>query len=202
MGKKNGIYCIETSHWRDGETQQPSVDKLLGLIEDTQGIPYIHRDFSTKEELEFLLTEATQKKFSSFPVIYVASHGEERNLWVRQKVGKTLPASRIGLDELREMLKGRGKGKILFFSACGLMKGNASHLKKFLKETGIKALVGYQRNVSWIESAQLELGLLPELANCATWHFGSLKKAFKKITPANRSLIKSLELRSYPNLLP
>ena len=44
------------------------------------------------------------------------------------------------------------------------MKASEATLRRFVADTGVNAIMGYQRDVGWIESAQLELGLLAWLA--------------------------------------
>lgn len=197
MPRTNGIFCIETSHWDDGVPKQPSLEHLLGLIESTQGTPYIHRDFSTKEELEFLLTEATLRKYDDYPIIYLASHGGDREIVVRRKARKKLVSDTVTLEDIAKPLEGRGRDKIFIFGACSIMKADKRHLSRFVHRTNVKAVMGYRREVDWIESAQFELGLLAALARRSTKNLNSIAAAIRELR-SNRDLMKNLEFRMVP----
>ncbi len=62
-----GIYCIETAHWTRRGSPQPSVRHLLRLIESIDGTPFIHRHFSTWDELNYLLVQSTKPRQRPFP---------------------------------------------------------------------------------------------------------------------------------------
>ena len=198
MSRTNGIFCIETSHWNsDAKPKQPSVERLLGLIESTQGTPFIHRDFSTKEELDFLLTEATRGKYKHFPIIYLASHSGEREIFVQRKVRKNLMSDTVTLNDIARPLEGRAAGKILLFGACSIMNADKRHLSKFVEATKVKAVMGYKRDVDWIESAQFELGLLAALSRRSTRNLNSIAAAIRELK-SNRDFMKNLKFRMVP----
>jgi hypothetical protein len=194
MDKERGIFCIETAHWTAGRRSQPSVEPLLRLIESTQGTPYIHRPFSTGEELLALLGEATHGRYRRYPILYVACHGETRRLALSRERGNGRRAGSINLDELAIPLHRRGGGKLVFLSACGLMKASDATLRRFVADTGVSAIMGYRRDVGWIESAQLELGLLAWLARRPAAKGKPLGAALAELR-STRDLIRELAFR-------
>ena len=196
MSKERGIYCIETAHWTAGGRSQPSVEPLLRLIQSTQGTPYIHRPFSTWEELHGLLSEAMHGRYR-YPILYVACHGETRRLALRRKRGNGHRNGAINFEELADPLRQRGGGKLILFSACSLMKASEATLRRFVADTGVNAIMGYQRDVGWIESAQLELGLLAWLARRPIAKGKPLGEALAELRSA-RDLIRELEFRIVP----
>jgi len=198
MSKERGIYCIETAHWTAGARSQPSVEPLLRLIQRTQGTPYIHRPFSTWEELHGLLCEAMHGRYRRYPILYVACHGETRRLALRRKRSNGRRNGTINLEELAIPLHRRGDGKLILFSACSLMNTDDAALRRFVAETGVSAIMGYQRDVGWIESAQLELGLLAWLARRPVANGRKpLREALAELRSA-RDLIRELEFRIVP----
>ncbi|HYF35170.1 MAG TPA: hypothetical protein VD994_07790 [Prosthecobacter sp.] len=197
MSKERGIYCIETSHWTARGRSQPSVEPLLRLIRSTQGTPYIHRSFSTWEDLHGLLGEAMHGRYRRYPILYVACHGETRRLALRRKRSNGHQNGAINLEELAIPLRQRGGGKVIIFSACSLMKASEATLHRFLAETGVGAIMGYGRDVGWIESAQLELGLLAWLARRPIANGQPMGAALAELRSA-RDLIRELEFRIVP----
>jgi len=197
MSKERGIYCIETAHWAAGRRSQPSVEPLLKLIQSTQGTPYIHRPFSTWEELHGLLGEAMHGRYRGYPILYIACHGETRRLALRRKRSNGHRNGGINLEELAIPLHQRGGGKLVLFSACSLMKANEAALQRFVAETGVSAIMGYKRDVGWIESAQLELGLLAWLARRRVSNGKQLGAALAELR-STRDLIRELEFRIVP----
>ena len=189
-----GIFCIETTQWSRRGKPQPSVRHLLRLIESIEGTPFIHRQFSTWEELSFLLVQATSRRNSGFPFLYLASHGTDCGLAAVHKQGGRPRTRSIDLSELAGPLRGRGAGRVLFLSACEMMRRRPAVLNRFLAETGFAALVGYGREVSWLESAQLELGLLAWLCHGFDGRASSLAPAIGRAA-GMRDLMRRLDLR-------
>lgn len=189
-----GIYCIETTHWERAGNPQPSVRHLLRLIESIDGTPFIYRTFSSWEELSGLLMQATRESNEGFPVLYLASHGTNYGLTATQKRGGRHRSRSIDLDELAMPLRGRGAGRVLFVSACEMMRRRSLVLRSFLAETDLEAVIGYGRGVSWIESGQLELGLLSWLCHGFDGKGASLDRTAKRAA-GTRELIRRLDLR-------
>lgn len=194
MSKGRGIFCIETARWADGRGPQPSVEPLLRLISTTQGTPYIHRAFSTWEELHDLLGEATHGRYRGYPILYIGCHGETRRLSIRRKGASGRRHGAIRLEDLAVPLQKRGGGKLVLFSACSLMKADDATLNRFVADTRVSAIMGYRRDVGWIESAQLELGLLAWLTRRPADIGNRIGAALAEL-PSARALIRELEFR-------
>lgn len=190
----SGIYCIETTDWERSGMPQPSVRHLLRLIESIDGTPFIHRTFSSWEELSRLLVQATRESNDGFPVLYVASHGTDYGLTAMQKQSGRRRARSVDLAELAAPLRGRGAGRVLFLSACEMMRRRSSVLRSFLAETELEAVMGYGREVTWLESAQLELGLLSWLCHGFDGKAASLDRTVRRAT-GTQELIRRLDLR-------
>lgn len=199
-----GIFCIETACWmpagghRRARRAQPSVGPILQLIAAIQGTPCVHRRFATGEQLQRLLRVATSPRYRRFPVIYVACHGEQHRLSLRRPGAGGGRERSIALPELAAPLAGRGAGKLLVFSACRFMKGSGAALRGFVRETGVEALMGYERDVGWLESAQLELGLLAALTRDDGPPDGRGLAASLRTLPSARDLMRHLDFRVVP----
>ena len=189
-----GIYCIETTNWERAGAPQPSVRHMLRLLESIDGTPFKHRTFSSWEELSILLVQAPRESNDGFPVLYVASHGTDYGLTATQKRGGRNRSRSVDLAELATPLRGRGAGRVLFLSACEMMRRRSSVLRSFLAETELEAVMGYGREVTWLESTQLELGLLSWLCHGFDGKAASLDRTVKRAT-GTRELIRRLDLR-------
>ena len=199
-----GIFCIETACWTSRESGrgkhpavQPSVRPILQLITALQGTPCIHRRFTTAEQLQRLLKLATSPRYRAFPVIYVACHGETQRLSLRRAGARGRERS-LRLDELAQPLAGRGAGKLMVFSACRFMRGSRHTLGRFVRDTGVEALMGYERDVGWLESAQLELGLLAALTRDDAPPSARALPATLRALPSARDLMRHLDFRVVP----
>jgi hypothetical protein len=186
---------METAHWTV-RRRSPSVEPLLRLIERTQGTPYIHRQFSNWDELQGLLGEATDVRRRRYPIVYVACHGQARRIALRDR--KDRGGRVVTLRELAGPLRQRGLGKLMLFSACSFMRGSKIELQRFVADTGVSAIMGYQRDVGWIESAQLELGLLASMARWPARGQATRRAALHDLRPA-RQLMRTLEFRVIAN---
>ena len=200
-----GIFCIETACWTGrtpgraaGRRPQPTVRPILQLIGALQGTPCIHRRFATVEQLQRLLRLATSPRYRAFPVIYVACHGETQRLSLRRAGGRGGRERSLALAELARPLSGRGAGKLMVFSACRFMRGSERALRAFVRDTGVEALMGYERDVGWLESAQLELGLLAALARDDPPPDARALPATLRALPSARDLMRHLDFRVVP----
>ena len=150
MGKK-GIFCIE-GLWDKDLRRKSTVRPILELLHNNEDIPFIYRDCATVEELEFYAKQWTLKRYRSFPILYLAFHGESNAIYVGDK-----PYS---LDELGEKFEGRCHNSIIVFGSCSTLDMRRSRLSKFLDRTGALAVCGYRSDVEWLTATAFELLML------------------------------------------
>lgn len=149
--KTKGIFCLE-GIW-DSDLSQPStVSPILELLRLNMKIPYIHKDFATEEELEYYLKKWVQKRYSKYPILYLACHGKKSAL--------QLDRSTYGLDQIADHLEGQCRNRIIVFASCCTLGVDKRHIKRFLKRTGALAVCGYKFYVDWLKSTAFELLLL------------------------------------------
>lgn len=150
----DGIFCLE-GEWSSDLRDRASVRPILTLLEHLGVAESIHRDVATLEELTYLVGKWQQKRYDSFKVLYLAMHGEEGRV--------LLGRDTVSLDELEDIMRGACTGKIVYFGSCLTMKSSPDRLQAFAKSTGARAVVGYRREVDWLESAAFEVLLLDRL---------------------------------------
>jgi hypothetical protein len=151
---KKRIFCLE-GLWEQDLTKKSTILPILELLYLNGKIEYIYRDCATREETEFYLKKWTQEKYSFFPILLLAFHGEEGVI----HVGKT----KYPVDLLSDTLGGKCENAIIFFASCRTLKIDKRKLKKILMTTRALAICGYQSDVDWMKSAAFELLVLNEM---------------------------------------
>jgi len=161
MKKSKGVFCLE-GDWHSDFGRRSSVKPILDLLDqnDTRRVPHIYRDVGTSEELDFYLAKWVQKQYSRYKILYLGFHGVPRAILVgdQRKAGGVRE-----LPSLAELLRGKCKGRLIFFSSCSVMNQDKRHLKSFLRSTGAAAMCGYSSDVDWMKSAAFELIAIREM---------------------------------------
>ena len=148
---KNGIFCLE-GLWDNNLKKASSVKPILDLLKCTVGARYIYGNCATVEEFKNYLSKWVHKSYRDYPVLYIATHGEE-GLAI-------IGSSKVPIEDIAEWLKGKCHNRIIIFGSCSTMAIHGAHLKTFLRDTGALAICGYRTEVDWIESTAFELILL------------------------------------------
>lgn len=175
--QKQGVLCLE-GNWdhRHRLTNTSTVRPILDLLAGQKQINFIHKDVATADELKHYLRKWLQKQYQAYNIGYLAFHGAPGALCVGKED--------VSLDELAEIIDGKGSGRILYFGSCStLATDQEDEIKQFLKKTKIKAVCGYSEEIPWIESAAFEVLLIDALSS------------YQRIHAANNFLQKD-----YPNL--
>ena len=162
--QKQGVFCLE-GNWdqRNRLTSTSTVRPILDLLAGQQQIKFIHKDVETENELEYYVRKWLQSQYQAYNIGYLAFHGSPGAF----RVGEL----QVSLDRLAEIIDGKGSGRILYFGSCSTLAINQEdEIKRFLKETKIKAVCGYNKDIDWIESAAFEVLLIDALARYQRIH--------------------------------
>jgi hypothetical protein len=149
-----GIFCLE-GLWDNDLKRKSTVGPILNMLEVNGGVPYIHQDVATVEELEFYLSRWKLARYRSFPILYLAFHGDDEALLI----GKL----KYTLDRLSITLSDSCKNSIILFASCSTLKTDVRNLKRFLRKTSALAICGYKGRVNWMHAAAFELLILSTL---------------------------------------
>ena len=152
----NGIFCIE-GEWEPDLRKRDSVLPVLELLERLGMIKWIHRDVASVSEARIYLEKWSQKRYDDYVVLYLATHGDKGKL-------KWGPHESMTLGELADVLGDIAESCWIYLGSC-LTLFNESDVRKFVKQTGVEAILGYRKEVDWIESAAFDVILLSEMAN-------------------------------------
>jgi hypothetical protein len=144
---KKRIACLETL-WDTNIQDRLDVVPILELASKVNAVDFTHLTCHTKEELRFNLRMLKRK--SGYGILYVAFHGGPGEIYLYDN-------STISLEQFAEYM-GRGfNGWIVHFSTCGTIGVEQQRLAKFIAATNVSMIVGYKRDVDWMEGAALDL---------------------------------------------
>ena len=158
--RSKGIFCLEGEWWNDLR-HQSSVRPLLTMLSELEPYPrYIHRTVGTREGFDYYLGKWTQKRFASYPILYLAFEGEPKTIFIGDQ---RRSGGSVSLDEIAEKLSGHCRKRIIHVGACETLKCDRRHLTRFLRETKALAVCGFTTSVDWVQSASFELMILSAL---------------------------------------
>ena len=147
------VFCIE-GLWDKDLKIKSSIEPILELLhKEYPKMEYIHRNCATVEEFEFNINKWVQKGYDDYPILYISSHGNKKNISLSNH-------NEIKISELSKLLSGKCKNRIIMFAACGIMDLDKETISSFIEETGCLAVCGYRNSVYWIQSAAFDLLLL------------------------------------------
>jgi hypothetical protein len=154
------IVCLE-SYWNEELFQHFSVkgflDGLAPLVHPP--LTVAHRFVDSAAGFAYYLRRPDgvmwrQKSLFDAPVFYLAFHGGPGS--VRGV------AERIEGEALIDAFAGYGKGgyrNLVYFAACNVFRGKRglAFARRFVRETGVEAVLGYATPVSWMASLVCDL---------------------------------------------
>ena len=202
----HGIFCLETI-WFD-ERSNPSTRSLLELLEGLQGVPFVYRDVSTWEEMDFCLGRwvgrSTNKKdyqLGNLGILYLGFHGSPGEISLREDLSHRHDEDEVDLAKIGESLthedsKYDCSGSVIHFASCSVLRAPA-RAEELRKKVVAACVSGYTKSVESTTSWAFELMYLAELSelletksvNAGT--LGTLEKKIKS-KPEYAGLAESL----------
>lgn len=151
------IFCIE-GLWDDNLRRKITVLPILELLESTDNVQFIHHKVATEHELEFFINAWKRARYKTYPILYLAFHGEPGRLLLGKKS--------YTLQRLAKTVSDTNGQLILFLASCSILKIPLIDLQNFFEMTNAQMIVGYCKDVPWNEACAFELlvlSLLQEL---------------------------------------
>jgi len=183
--EKSGIFSLE-GDWEEDLQDPTSVWPLLQLLKDVEGIPYVHRQVATREQLSYYVDRWQQ--YPNHPILYLAFHGVEGYIDLTRESSDD---SYVSLDALAAVLEDRCAGRLVHFSSCHTLQVRREELQVFMARTKALAVCGYLRKVDFVESSALELLWLTELQKGGI-SIGSLTTAHERLMALMPGLVEEL----------
>ncbi|MGU3292502.1 DUF6642 family protein [Williamsia sp. M5A3_1d] len=153
--RPTGVFCLE-GEWEEALESRLSMEPALQLLQDSGDIRLVHRDVATEAELRYYLERLFKNKRAGLDILYLGFHGSSQTVY--------LGRDEVSIGDLQEMLEGRCDGRVIHFGSCGVLRASDELLKDFCKVTKARAVLGYTRDVDWVEAAAFELLLVKRLA--------------------------------------
>lgn len=154
--RPDGVLCLEGDWDEEYPISRQTIEPALEMLERMDYLRLHHRNVNSPTELWLHLDRwINDRAYRPFHVLYLGFHGSEECIAVG--------GVEIGLDEIQRKLRGACGDSVLFFAACGALKSSPDVLQRLCKETDASAVVGYTKDVDFIEAAAFELLLFPRL---------------------------------------
>ena len=189
----HGIFCLETI-WFD-EQSNPSTRSLLELLERLQGVPFVYRDISTWEEMDFCLGRWVGRsmcekdyQLGNLGILYLGFHGSPGEISLRDDLSHPHDEDEVDLAKIGESLthqdsKYAVSDCAIHFASCSVLRAPA-RTQELKEQVGAACVSGYRRSVDSIQSWAFELmylALLSELLATKNVNAGTLGTLEKKI---------------------
>jgi len=153
MKYAKNIFAIE-GEWTNRLTDKETIKSSLTFLEEIYGIKHIFRKVNTFSSLLDYLHQGTKPSYKNYGIIVLAFHGSNK--------GIELEGQDISLTELANKCEGVLEDKLIHFSSCAILKDD-DDIKYFKKVTGAKKMMGYSRNIDFLESTLFDIALLQKL---------------------------------------
>lgn len=181
-----GILCLET-YWSNELEDRRTVRGLLDVLEqNVPGLIADHRHVADRRDVQSYLEDLWPNE--RYDLLYVAAHGAPGA--IADEYGVLME-----FDWLARRLEGSCAGRVVFLAGCNTVKVSDRRAANFLAKTSATALVGYTREVDWLESAQMDLIVLATLAGYGPGARGRWevppKKTLEKIESDHEAFVKS-----------
>jgi hypothetical protein len=176
------LVCLE-SYWNEKLFQTFSVKGFFEAMSPLVHPPLTvaHRFVESEGGLEYYAKRGgvlwRQSEAFDAPVFYLAFHGAPGA--VKSVLG------RIGADRLCDAFAGYGDGgysNLVYFAACNVLRGKEGEAfaRRFLKATGVRAVIGYTTTVDWMGSLVADMLFLHRFyADPSPWR--NLKRIFASV---------------------
>ncbi len=147
------ILCLE-GVWGVTRRERTSVKPLLAFLHDTMGIEYRFEKTSNRTDFDHYMGLFNRKN-SKFNFLYLAFHGSNGKLWLRDKDDDDFKVP------LADLMVGNGwKDRMAHFGSCQTLHGNQDNtIKKLSIETEAALITGYKKDVDFFDSSILDISL-------------------------------------------
>jgi hypothetical protein len=198
------LVCLET-YWNETLFQSFSVKGFFEAMAPLLRPPLTiaHRFVESEAGLAYYTKRPggvmwRQSELFDAPIYYLAFHG---------KPGTVISLTgSIGAQRLMEAFEGYGSyDNLVYFAACSVLRGAQGErfAREFLKETGVRAVIGYGARVDWMASLVADMLFLHRFySDPSPWRnlrriFASVQRDYPKAGRLGHTLITSDQVRSF-----
>lgn len=153
------IACIE-SLWDGDIENRLSVVPLLELSERVNGVGWAYLTCNTEEELEYNLSKLRHRR--GYGILYLSCHGRPGEL--------VFDKDAVEIEKLAQFMGDGFANWVVHFGSCATLNVETARISRFIAATGVSMVVGYRKDVDWIDSAAIDLILFDRLQEYLSMH--------------------------------
>ena len=170
------IVCLE-SFWTYDVENRLSVSPLLEILSKKDGSRSVTLTCNIIDELKFNLGIARKAKRAGFCILYLAFHGYPGGIY--------LPDMKIDIESLAEFMGKGFRDWIVFFDSCSTLRIEKGRVLGFMEKTGVSTVIGYRKDMDWLEGAAVDLLVLNWLQ-----YYKELPRFWSRFKRVYRELVK------------
>jgi hypothetical protein len=150
----NGIFCLEGT-WCEESTPNISVLPILKILCKSSHVDFMHHSIRTTNDFEKKIKCWKNLQRQNFPILYLAFHGLENSVCIG--------GISYSLSDIGNLLDSSCQRSMIIFASCKTLRVSEVTLRNFFQITGVCALFGYDRMVTWMNAAACEFLTLSSL---------------------------------------
>ena len=143
------VACLE-SFWTYDVENRLSVIPILELLGKRNGTRSVLLTCNTIDELKFNLDIV--QHMNGYRILHLAFHGYPGGIY--------LPDLEIDIESLATFMKKGFRNWIVFFDSCRTISVGKDRILDFISTTEVKMVIGYKREVDWLDGAAIDLLIL------------------------------------------
>jgi hypothetical protein len=178
---KKKIACLETL-WDGNLESRLSAVPLLELSERVNDVKWAYLTCNTEEELKYNLSKLKHRR--GYGILYLSCHGKPGQL--------VLDREAVDIEKLAFLMSDGFVNWVVHFGSCATLNIQHSRISRFIEATGVAMVIGYRKDVDWIDSAAVDLILFDRLQEYRNMH--QFWEQFKR---RYRDLISITGLRAF-----
>ena len=178
---KKHIACVE-SLWDGNIESRLSVVPLLELASRVDDVRFSYLTCNTEEELKYNLNKLKHRR--GYGILYLSFHGRPGEL--------VLDSADVEVEKLAQYMADGFANWVVHFGSCATLNIPQARISRFIATTRVSMVVGYRKDVDWIDSAAIDLVLFDRLQEYR--HMHRFWETFKR---RYRDLIAITSLRAY-----
>ncbi|MGH7334695.1 MAG: DUF6642 family protein [Candidatus Rokuibacteriota bacterium] len=153
------IACLETL-WDGNLESRLSVVPLLELSERVNEVKWAYLTCNTEEELKYNLGKLKHRR--GYGILYLSCHGKPGQLILDQAA--------VDVEKLAGLMGEGFVNWVVHFGSCATLNIEQARISRFIAGTRVAMVLGYRKDVDWIDSAAVDLLLFDRLQQYRSMH--------------------------------
>ncbi len=175
------VACLE-SFWTYAVENRLSMAPVLELLGKKNGTRSVLLTCNTMDELKFNLDIV--RHMPGYRILILGFHGYPGGIY--------LPDLEITIESLATFMGKGFRDWVIFFDSCRTINVDRDRITDFISATGAKMVIGYKREVEWLEGAAIDLLILNWLQ-----FYKDMRKFWKGFRRAYKDWVRSSGLEVY-----